>query len=300
MSTAALTLPQSSRQNRPLRRNGGLCLVRCQCRAGVHDRPIDEEHPKFSVTLVERGTFSYRTRGGQALLGPGWLMLGNAGAGYACSHDQSDGTGDDCAVLTLSPPAMDSVLLALGFSSRAPAFERACLPPSPRVTALFGALLAEGDKGFTLEETALGVIASVQRALRDGAAPARVPRQDERALAAARYIERHATEPVSLAEVAQAVEVSVFHLLRIFRRAIGVTPHQHLMRVRLLRAMALLRDTTRPITVIAYEAGWSDLSNFTRTFRRDVGCSPSDFRLGGKRLLNGVRSCQGLSENLTS
>jgi AraC-like DNA-binding protein len=156
----------------------------------------------------------------------------------------------------------------------------------PRVTALLGTLLADGDEGFALEETALAVIGSVQRALHEGAAPEPVPGQDRRALAAARYIESHATEPLSLDDVAQAIGVSSFHLVRIFRRSIGVTPHQYLMRARLLRAMALLRDTAQPISAIAYEAGWSDLSNFTRTFGRDVGCSPGAFRRGDKEMVS--------------
>ena len=50
------------------------------------------------------------------------------------------------------------------------------------------------------------------------------------------------------------------------------------MRMRLVRAVALLSETALPVTEIGYEAGWTDLSNFTRTFRRDVGCSPREFR----------------------
>jgi len=49
--------------------------------------------------------------------------------------------------------------------------------------------------------------------------------------------------------------------------------------------MALLRDTAEPITSIAYDAGWADLSNFNRTFRRDVGCSPGEYRRGDRKLL---------------
>jgi AraC-like DNA-binding protein len=75
--------------------------------------------------------------------------------------------------------------------------------------------------------------------------------------------------------------------MRIFRAATGITPHQYLMRVRLLRAMDLLRDTSQPVTTIAYDAGWSDLSNFNRAFRRDVGCSPGEYRRGDKKMLRG-------------
>jgi AraC family transcriptional regulator len=283
--TAALASPPPGRAYRSLRHSSGLRLVRCACRAGARDRPSDEEHQAFSVTLVERGTFGYRTEAGQALLTPGWLMLGNERTAYVCSHDCSDGSGDDCVELSLSAHTLEDASSALGLSTSRMGFGRACLPPSPRVTALLAALLTDGDQEFALEETALAVISNVQRALHDGAAPAPVRRQDERALAAARYVESHAAEPLLLADVASAVGLSLFHLLRIFRRAIGVTPHQYLMRVRLLRAIALLRDTAEPVTAIAYAVGWTDLSNFTRTFTRDVGCNPGDFRRGGKKLL---------------
>ena len=257
-------------------------LMRCECRAGAKERPIDEEHRASSVTLVERGTLTYRTRAGGAVLGPGWLMLGNQGEGYVCSHELSDGTGDDCVMLSMSAKALDEALSALGLSRSRLRFDRSCLPPSPRVSALLGLLCADGDEGFALEETALAVIGDVQRSLNEGAAPAPVPRQDERALAAAQYIEAHAEAPLTLDEVAASVGLSAFHLMRIFRRAIGVTPHQYLIRARLMRAVQLLRDSERPVTRIAYDTGWSDLSNFTRTFRREIGCSPGQFRMGGK------------------
>jgi len=280
MPNAALETPSSDREYRPLRVASGLHLMRCQCRAGMGDRPSDEQHQAFSVTLVERGTLTYRTRSGSAVLSPGWLMLGNQGDGYVCSHEQSDGTGDDCVMLSMSAQALDEALSALGHSGSRLRFDRASLPPSPRVAALLGNLLADGDEGFALEETALAVIGNVQRSLNDGAAPVPMSRQDERALAAAHYIETRAEAPLTLDEVAASVGVSAFHLMRIFRRAIGVTPHQYLMRIRLLRAVQMLRDTEQPVTAIAYDTGWSDLSNFTRTFRREIGCPPGRFRIG--------------------
>ena len=279
------TPPAAERAYRPMRGETGLRLMQCRCRAGVHDHAQDEEHPAFSITLVDRGSFTYRTRAGGAVLRPGWLMLGNAGEGYVCSHEDSDGSGDDCTALSISAPVLDEALAALGTGRARLGFGRACLPPSPRVVALLRTLAAQGAEGFALDETALAVVDAVHRALADGDAPAPLPRQDERALAAADCIARRADEALTLDEVAREVGLSAFHLLRVFRTATGVTPHQYLMRTRLLRAVALLRDTARPITDIAYDAGWSDLSNFTRTFRRDVGCTPGEFRRGDRRLL---------------
>src|SRR5262245_37407063 len=63
-----------------------------------------------------------------------------------------------------------------------------------------------------------------------GHAPEPLPRQDERARTAAHYIEMRGTEALTLDQVAAAAGLSPFHLMRVFRRAIGVTPHQYLMR----------------------------------------------------------------------
>lgn len=285
MPTVASQPSSAHRSYRPLQRNSGLRLTCCRCRAGPHDRPVDEQHQAFSVTLVERGVFSYRSPAGSAVLGPGWLMLGNDGEGYTCSHEHSHGEGDDCVVLGLSAEAMDDLLSALGRSGTDKVFRRASLPAMPRVAALLRTLLVDGDEGFALEETALAVISTVQRALDDHQAPRPAALQSERALAAARDIESRAAEPLSLDAVAAVAGVSSFHLMRIFRRSIGVTPHQYLIRMRLLRAIELLRDSALPVTTIAYEAGWADLSNFIRTFQRQIGCSPRDFRRGNKKIL---------------
>jgi AraC family transcriptional regulator len=285
MPTVASQPSSAYRSYRPLQRNSGLRLTCCQCRAGRHDRPVDEQHQAFSVTLVERGVFSYRSPAGSAVLGPGWLMLGNDGEGYTCSHEHGNGEGDDCVVLGLSAEAMGDLLRALGRSGADKVFPRASLPPMPRVAALLRTLLVDGDEGFALEETALAVVRTVQRALNQHEAPLPATQQSERALAAARHIESQAAEPLSLDAVAAVAGVSSFHLMHIFRRSIGVTPHQYLIRMRLLRAIELLRDSALPVTTIAYEAGWADLSNFIRTFQREIGCSPRDFRRCNKKML---------------
>jgi AraC family transcriptional regulator len=282
---AAASSPSAERAYRPLQRDSGLRLTRCQCRAGRHARPVDEQHQAFSVTLVERGVFTYRSPSGQAVLSPGWLMLANDGEGYTCSHEHNDGQGDDCAVLGISAQRMDELQSALGQRHAGTVFRRASLPPMPRVAALLKTLLADGDEGFALEETALAVVGAVQRTLNDESAPSPAAAQSERALAAARHIESHATEPLSLDEVAAAVGLGSFHLMRTFRHSMGVTPHQYLIRLRLLRAVELLRDSALPVTSVAYEAGWADLSNFIRTFQREIGCSPRDFRRSDRKML---------------
>src|SRR2546430_15821845 len=71
---------------------------------------------------------------------------------------------------------------------------------------------------------------------------------------------------------------ALLHFLRLFARVIGVTPHQYLVRTRLRRAARLLAERDRPITDVAFEVGFGDLSNFVRTFHRAAGMSPRRFR----------------------
>ena len=59
---------------------------------------------------------------------------------------------------------------------------------------------------------------------------------------------------------------------------LGVTPHQYLVRSRLRHAARLLADDDRPITDVALDVGFGDLSNFVRTFHRAAGVSPRRFR----------------------
>ena len=93
---------------------------------------------------------------------------------------------------------------------------------------------------------------------------------------AALWIEANAAEPLDLESSARQAGLSPFHFLRTFGRVLGVTPHQYLVRTRLRRA-ALLAGGGLPVTEVALEVGFADLSNFVRTFRRAAGVPPARF-----------------------
>ena len=73
------------------------------------------------------------------------------------------------------------------------------------------------------------------------------------------------------------------HLSRSFRRHFGMTTTQYLQHLRLNYAAKELRTTSKPITVIAEEAGYDNLSYFHRSFRKHLGVTPRHFRLRGRR-----------------
>jgi AraC-like DNA-binding protein len=103
-------------------------------------------------------------------------------------------------------------------------------------------------------------------------------RDRRRAVEAALWIDEHSQEPLDLEQVASVAGLSPFHFLRLFGAALGVTPHQYLVRSRLRRAARLLAEGAHSITEIAYEVGFADFSNFVRSFHRAAGVSPRRFR----------------------
>jgi transcriptional regulator GlxA family with amidase domain len=78
--------------------------------------------------------------------------------------------------------------------------------------------------------------------------------------------------------LARISRVSAAHFARSFKQAFGVPPHRYLLTRRIERATALLRNTDRPITEIAFDTGWKSLGTFGRTFRDVTGDSPGAVR----------------------
>jgi AraC-like DNA-binding protein len=89
-----------------------------------------------------------------------------------------------------------------------------------------------------------------------------------------------------IARLARVSRVSTAHFARSFKQAFGLPPHRYLLTRRIERAAALLRDTERPITDIAFETGWKSLGTFGRIFRDVTGASPGEIRTREKSAPN--------------
>jgi len=95
---------------------------------------------------------------------------------------------------------------------------------------------------------------------------------------AASYIRQHLDKKISLQVVAELCCMSKSHFSRSFKSTRGVTFQEFIAQQRMDKALALLRDSDIQITQVAFAVGFGELSNFTRTFQRHIGMSPSYYR----------------------
>lgn len=83
---------------------------------------------------------------------------------------------------------------------------------------------------------------------------------------------------ISLDEMAHAAGMSLFHFSREFRKSVGTSPHQYLMKQRVERAKELLARSSLSILDVSLECGFKDASHFSRVFRSVVGETPRAYR----------------------
>jgi AraC family transcriptional regulator len=125
-----------------------------------------------------------------------------------------------------------------------------------------------------IEGLALELFAEVSRRSRHKAG-----RKPPRWLDQAReLVQGHFSEPLSLADVATAVGVHPVHLAREFRRWHRCTVGEYIRRLRIDFARQAIATTNLPLGRIGFEAGFSEPSHFTRTFKRLTGITPAEFR----------------------
>lgn len=101
---------------------------------------------------------------------------------------------------------------------------------------------------------------------------------EERLKTMMQYIHSRYHEKISLADIAASASVSDREALRSFRRWLQKTPFQYLTEIRIRSARRLLRETTRQVTDIAYECGFSSPSYFGKVFLEEMGMTPLEYR----------------------
>ena len=106
--------------------------------------------------------------------------------------------------------------------------------------------------------------------------------------AACNYLDRHENETVKLQDLGNAVGLSPFHVQRIFRRCLGITPreYQQARRIERFRHQVAQGDT---VTTALYEAGFGSSSRLYEGANQQLGMTPAELRDGAKKYSNSLQ-----------
>ncbi len=92
------------------------------------------------------------------------------------------------------------------------------------------------------------------------------------------YVQDYLDQEIRLADFAQLIGLSEYHLCRAFKQSMGIPLHQYVIQQRVERAKFLLRNRAWTIATIAQECGFSSHSHLTKHFKRILGVSPKELR----------------------
>ncbi|MBD8500907.1 AraC family transcriptional regulator [Paenibacillus arenosi] len=92
------------------------------------------------------------------------------------------------------------------------------------------------------------------------------------------YIHQHFARAITLEEIAEALNYSVPHLSKQFKQRVGRSPIEYLIGVRIDKAQEWLSKTDAALQEVAAAVGYTDISYFTKSFKKHTGLTPGQFK----------------------
>ena len=99
------------------------------------------------------------------------------------------------------------------------------------------------------------------------------------------YVDDHLSAAPSLGDMGLLVGMSPSHFARKFRRSTGLSLHRFVNQRRIRRALAVLQESSHPLSVVAHDLGFSSHSHFTRLFTKTTGMSPTTYQQQFRRIV---------------
>jgi AraC family transcriptional regulator len=92
------------------------------------------------------------------------------------------------------------------------------------------------------------------------------------------YMKANLTQDLSILDLATLTGMSESHFSRSFKRSVGISPYQYLMKQRVARAKQLLEQRSIVISTIALDCGFANQTHLTKVFRQMTGMTPKAYQ----------------------
>ena len=141
-------------------------------------------------------------------------------------------------------------------------------------TLLLHEAIISGQEQMLIEEYLLGLFSNLQKTLLSSEKVYNSGNvEDRRVEHIVEYMREHLATEVSLDTLAALVQCTPFHVIRFFKKNLGMSPHSYFVQLRLEQARTLI-DSGHDISDAALLAGFSDQSHLTRAFKKRYGITP--------------------------
>lgn len=110
--------------------------------------------------------------------------------------------------------------------------------------------------------------------------PNRIDNGESRLMQMLYFIQENYTEQIKLEMIADAANISTRECLRCFQKVLHVSPFQYLQEYRIHIACGMLANDNEKVVDIALKCGFGSSSYFGKVFRKQMRCSPQEYRKG--------------------
>ncbi len=250
-------------------------------------------HDEIQLSLVTKGQVEFLVNQNSHLLKAGQGIFINSG----CLHMARAAAEPDSTYICINAdPRLLSFFPGSAIEQKyikpflkLPGFSSAVLDPGTDWQRLILAKIGEihdlhTGRAFGYELDAALALATVWRQLiarQDATVPADGAGEyadQQRIKAIIAYINEHYMDKLTLGEIASAVNISKGECCRFFRRAVKCTVFEYVINYRINRSIALLRETDLTVSQVADATGFGSASYYIECFKKQVSCTPREYR----------------------
>lgn len=239
----------------------------------VHHDPEMEVASHWAIAFVRAGSFDVVVDGARRRLSQGSVFLMRPGLEFRCQHGEACPT-DVCVSIRFEQAAvsgMEATWVRAGWAAR-----ESATPRLAYVDRRMAGAAANGDQ-FEMERWALAALTALHADTGDPLSRGRYAarRADvDAVIASCRAIEMDPVSRRSVADRARDVGLTSTRLTHCFRRYVGASPHQYVLRWRLAVSTESLASGMS-VSESCYRSGFENLSHYCRTFQRTFGIRAS-------------------------
>lgn len=236
-------------------------------------------HQAYCIWLNSSGGEHYRHRGNASILQPnnfGIIAPGEVHENYACENDRRN-----LLTFYLDPQQLQAVAAQIkAVDSSDDEFRTDFYQDNESLSELIKLhqLLNHSESTLEKETAFIETLALLlKRHAVNGIDEAKFGKETQRVRKIIELFHAHLEQDISLTELAAEFNCTPYHLIRFFKKAVGLSPHAYLIQLRLERAKQLLNQGLS-IVDAALETGFTDQSHLTRHFKNKFGVPPGIYR----------------------